>query len=145
MREFTPKKAGKKKVNLVVEKGLPRTLHIDPDQITLAVHELLRNALEADPSKQIELRVQIDALDDRLKIQVADKGPGLSKHTLAHAFDPFFSEKPAGRQRGMGLAVARQIIEAHQGRLTLEKAPAGGALATIWLPAQTANAQRGVA
>ncbi|MHC4428531.1 MAG: HDOD domain-containing protein, partial [Planctomycetota bacterium] len=145
VQDFSPKRTGEASIELVVEEGLPRTVHLDPDQITRAVHELLRNAIEAGPAKQIELGVQIDGSNDRLKIQVADKGPGLSKHALAHAFDPFFSDKPAGRQRGMGLAVARQIVEAHHGRLTLENAPAGGAIGTILLPLEPASAQRSVA
>ncbi len=124
----------KDRLTVVVEEELPQ-VHVDPDQIARAVHELIRNALEAHPSSRVQVRVQIDRLDDRLMIQVTDDGPGLSEHALAHAFDPFFSEKPAGRQRGLGLAVARQLVEAHDGRLTLENAPAGGAVATIWLPA----------
>jgi signal transduction histidine kinase len=145
VQDFSPKRTGEATIQLAVDEGLPRTVNLDPDQITRAVHELLRNAIDADPAKQIELGVQIDGSNDRLKIQVADKGPGLSKHALAHAFDPFFSDKPAGRQRGMGLAVARQIVEAHHGRLTLENARAGGAIATILLPLEPASAQRSVA
>jgi signal transduction histidine kinase len=74
-----------------------------------------------------------------------DRGPGLSEHALAHAFDPFFSEKPAGRQPGLGLTKARRLVEAHHGKLTLENGPNGGAVATIRLDVRSAGSMRGVA
>ncbi len=80
-----------------------------------------------------------------MRVQVKDEGPGLSEHALAHAFDPFFSDKPAGRQPGLGLAVARSFVEAHHGRLTLENGPAGGALATVWLDTGPGRQGRGAA
>ena len=98
-----------------------------------AVGELVRNAMEAKGSSHIELRVHTDPLDDRLRIEVRDDGSGLSEHALRHAFDPFFSDKPAGRQPGLGLARVRRYVEAHGGRMTLVNGPCGGALATIWL------------
>ena len=55
------------------------------------------------------------------------------ERVLAHAFDPFFSAKPAGRQPGLGLSRAQRIVEGHGGRLTLENGPQGGAVATIRL------------
>ncbi len=132
------------RVKLVVDGQVP-ALSLDPEQITRAVQELVRNALEAAGSAQVEVRVQIDTLDDRLNIQVRDDGPGLSDHALTHAFDPFFSEKPAGRQPGLGLAVARQLVESHGGRLTLENASTGGALATIRLHLGSDQRERDVA
>ncbi len=129
---------------MVVDGQVP-ALAVDPEQIARAVHELVRNALEAAGSAQVQVRVQIDGPDDRLKIMVMDNGPGLSEHALAHAFDPFFSDKPAGRQPGLGLALAQRLVEAHDGRLTLENKPAGGALATICLSVGGGELQRDVA
>ena len=142
--EFSPKKGKKVQVRLVVEEDLPQ-LYVDSDQIARAVRELVRNAFEADPSSQVEVRVQIDTLDDRLMIRVTDDGPGLSELALAHAFDPFFSDKPAGRQPGLGLALTRCFVEAHDGRIALENNPAGGAVATIWLPVPQGRSERGAA
>lgn len=110
-----------------------KLVFIDGQQIGRAITELVRNAMEAERSTQIEVRVQIEAADDRLKILVTDNGSGLTHHALAHAFDPFFSAKPAGRQPGLGLAQARRLVEAHGGQITLENGPAGGAVATIRL------------
>lgn len=119
-------------INTIVSDTLPHAL-IDPRQISEALNELLRNAVESKGCRHIELRVQITGSDDRLKIQVRDDGAGLNAHTLTHAFEPFFSSKPAGRQPGLGLARARRFVDAHEGRLTLENGPGRGAVATIWL------------
>jgi signal transduction histidine kinase len=107
---------------------------VDPNQMARALTELLRNALESEGSTLIEVRVQISAADGRLLIMVSDNGSGLTPHVLAHAFDPFFSAKPAGRQPGLGLAQAQRLVEAHGGTLTLENSRQGkGATATIRL------------
>jgi len=119
-------------VNTVFTKPLPAA-RVDGDLLGRALGELLRNAMEAKGSQHIELRVQTDGPDDRLRIEVRDDGSGLNEHALRHAFDPFFSAKPAGRQPGLGLATARRYVEAHGGRITLINGPSGGAVATIWL------------
>lgn len=122
-------------IKVVVEQGLADA-HIDPEQIGRALSELLRNAIESESCTHVVVRVQIDPMNDRLMISVTDNGSGLTPHALTHAFDPFFSCKPAGRQPGLGLAQARRLVEAHGGQVTLEnnKSPsARGAVATIRL------------
>jgi signal transduction histidine kinase len=94
-------------IKVVVPQALG-AINVDADQLGRAVMELLRNAVESEGSAQIEVRVQIDGADDRLNIHVTDDGSGLTPHVLAHAFDPFFSAKPAGRQPGLGLSQARR-------------------------------------
>jgi signal transduction histidine kinase len=63
---------------------------------------------------------------------VSDTGPGIAAEELENVFKPFFSTKPQGM--GMGLAIARTIIEAHRGTISAENQVAGGALFTIKLP-----------
>jgi signal transduction histidine kinase/HD-like signal output (HDOD) protein len=121
-------------INTVIGNDVPGHVLIDPDQIGRALAELVRNAVESEGSTHVELRVQIDPANDRLKLQVTDDGSGLAPYTLAHAFDPFFSAKPAGRQPGLGLSQARRLVEASGGRVTLENGPHKGAVATIRLP-----------
>jgi signal transduction histidine kinase len=73
-------------------------------------------------------------------IHVADDGEGMDGRTLSHAFDPFFSAKPAGRQVGMGLSRAQQLIAAHGGRIDLASQPGKGTTATLILPIRGADA-----
>ena len=107
----------------------------DPDQLRLAILELLHNAHSEESVSKIVISTHIDPLDGRWMLRLADDGPGLSDKALAHAFDPFFSQKPAGRRTGLGLARARRIVEAHGGELLLKNRSPRGATATIKLPA----------
>jgi C4-dicarboxylate-specific signal transduction histidine kinase len=59
-------------------------------------------------------------------VSVEDRGPGVSEGIAEKIFEPFFSTKPEGI--GMGLAICRSIVEAHDGRLWAAKSPAGGAV-----------------
>ena len=65
-------------------------------------------------------------------MSVRDAGPGFPRGLADQLFEPFFSSKAEGT--GMGLAIARSIIEAHGGTLAAENCPDGGALFTICLP-----------
>jgi signal transduction histidine kinase/HD-like signal output (HDOD) protein len=132
VQQVGPEGRRQPQVNTVLAAALP-PVWVDPDLIGSALGELVRNAAESKGSQHIELRVQTAPIDDRLKIEVRDDGSGLSEHATRHAFDPFFSAKPAGRQPGLGLARARRAVEAHGGRITLVNGPSGGAVATVWL------------
>jgi len=69
---------------------------------------------------------------NQAEIRIADTGPGIAAGDLANVFNPFFSTKPEGM--GMGLAIAKTIVEAHHGTMVAENLPAGGALFTVRLP-----------
>jgi len=119
-------------VRVSIEESMP-PVRLDRSQVAQALRELLQNAQEADPHGEIFVRVQIDPEDDRLMVSVTDAGPGLSDRALDHAFDPFFSEKPAGRQPGLGLTRARRLAEANSGQISLRNGPDRGAIACILL------------
>ena len=132
--QHNPNKKNKEiQLHTVLSNELPEMIWIDADQIGRALKELIRNAMESEGSSHIELRVQIDPANDRLKFQVTDDGSGMEPHTLTHAFDPFFSAKAAGRQPGLGLAQARRLVEASNGTITLENGSQKGAVGTIKL------------
>lgn len=132
VQRFGPGEHRQPQVNTVFTEPIPHVL-VDPELLGTALGELVRNAVESKGSTHVELRVQTDRLEDRLKIEVRDDGAGLSEHALRHAFDPFYSEKPAGRQPGLGLARASRFVDAHGGTIDLTNGPSGGAVATIWL------------
>ena len=91
---------------------------------------LIMNALEAmakQPPEKRRLIVRTSrASDGGVEISVADSGPGIEPANLPRLFDPFFTTKPNGI--GMGLAISRKIVEAHQGRIWAENNPGGGAI-----------------
>jgi signal transduction histidine kinase/HD-like signal output (HDOD) protein len=126
------------KIEVVPGEATPH-VRLDAGLIGPALRELLTNAIEAEGVTHIAVCVQTDPLDGRLRIEVRDDGTGLSDHALRHAFDPFFSEKPAGRQPGLGLARTRRAVTAHGGEVTLVNAPGGGTTATIWLRDERAD------
>ncbi len=119
-------------VRFIVRGPLPPAF-LDIDLFSVAAKELIRNAVESAESHQVVVRVQTEREDDRLMLSVLDDGAGLSPEVIAHAADPFFSSKEAGRQSGMGLAKARRVIEMHGGRLELLNRADGGAEARITL------------
>jgi signal transduction histidine kinase/HD-like signal output (HDOD) protein len=120
--------------------------HVDAERLARAVGELIRNARDWAPTGIVRVRVQIDASDGRLLIRVEDDGPGLSSKAQRHAFDPFFSERPAGRGRGLGLPLAKRLVELHGGALRLEPREPQGTAAVIslegWRAAQDREAGR---
>lgn len=106
---------------------------LDPDLVTGVLTELLANAMEACPDGPVT--ISVFCRGDDLFFEVADKGPGLSETARQHAFDPFFSERSAGRGRGLGLTRAQRMAVALGGEVALENAPEGGVLASLILHA----------
>jgi signal transduction histidine kinase len=103
----------------------------DRDQIRQVILNLLTNAYEAMPNGGTA-RLSARQTGDKLEIVVADSGTGIDDETLSRVFEPFFSKKTKGT--GLGLAVSRRIVEAHDGALTIESTPGRGCTATISLP-----------
>lgn len=107
------------------------TVPLDPAQIRQALFNLLRNAREAMPSGgTVWVRSKLDA--DSVCIEVDDDGPGVPPERVESLFDPFFTTKDHGT--GLGLAVTRQIIVAHGGRLDYAPRPGGGSRFSLRLP-----------
>lgn len=107
---------------------------LDRELVATALGEVLVNALEASADGPVSVRVQTGRPDGRLLMVVQDRGAGMSARALQHAFDPFFSEKPAGRQTGLGLTRARRLVELHGGEISLQSTPGQGTVATVSLP-----------
>ncbi|MGN6481819.1 sensor histidine kinase [Luteibacter sp.] len=104
----------------------------DPTQIEQVLINLIKNAHEAGgDEKDVTVGVHIVGRD--CLIDVSDRGPGMSETVLAQALLPFYSTKRSGT--GLGLALAREISEAHGGRIALANREGGGLRVTLVLPA----------
>ncbi len=96
---------------------------------------LVANATEAIPrDRQGRIEIRAERAGSAVRISVRDDGAGMSPEVLRRAFDPFFTTKPAGSGAGLGLPVARGIVEANGGTLSLESEPGAGTTAQIELP-----------
>jgi two-component system nitrogen regulation sensor histidine kinase NtrY len=122
-----------------VEKGPEVTIEADPDQIEQLLINLIRNAVDAALLTGGGVGVGWRAGAEQVEVRVEDEGPGLSN--LENLFVPFYTTKPGGT--GIGLALSRQIAEAHGGSLTLEnRAPEPGCEALLRLPCKEEGDRR---
>jgi two-component system, NtrC family, sensor kinase len=105
----------------------------NPLEIELVLENLLRNALAAGGRGGVLLRT--GRTDGAVRASVCDNGRGMSRRQLEHAFDPLYTTRVASGGCGLGLSIARRIIQRHQGRITLSSREGKGTLVTIDLPA----------
>ncbi|WP_374558405.1 PAS domain-containing sensor histidine kinase [Thermomonas sp.] len=105
---------------------------VDAAQLEQALINLLKNAHESgtEPS---EVRLSVRRIGDGWRIEVLDRGSGMNEAVLANALLPFYSTKRHGT--GLGLALAREIAEAHGGRIALLNREGGGLCVSMVLPA----------
>jgi signal transduction histidine kinase len=111
-------------------------IDLDEAQLRQALLNLIRNAREAMP-KGGDLTVAVLAAPGGVEIRIDDTGTGVSEELRATIFDPFFTTKQRGT--GLGLAVTREIIEAHHGTIACEPREPHGTRFTIALPALPAS------
>jgi signal transduction histidine kinase/HD-like signal output (HDOD) protein len=123
-------KSGKQ--TTVTQRVEVKEAHLDPDLAAGVLTELVANAMEACPEGPVTVTVAVR--EGSLVIEVADLGPGLTHKARQHAFDPFFSERPAGRGRGLGLTRAQRMAVAMGGGIALEDGAGGGVRAVLALP-----------
>jgi signal transduction histidine kinase len=111
------------RVRLALDPALPPLLgHYDP--LRRAFGNILRNAVEAcEGQGEIELAARSE--QDGVRLEIRDHGPGVPPELAGRLFDPYVTAKSGGT--GLGLALARQTIEMHQGTIAVEPTPGGGA------------------
>ena len=121
----------------------PDALPIRGDRVQLqqVILNLVINAMDAvaaTPAGNARVTIRTLLVDGFAELDVSDSGPGIPADKLQTIFDPFFTTKAEGM--GMGLSIARSIVEAHQGRISAENQPGGGAFFRIRLPLEHGEA-----
>jgi two-component system, OmpR family, phosphate regulon sensor histidine kinase PhoR len=120
-----------------VEAGaLPASVRCDPEGMRLALNVLIDNACKYTPDGSAIELVGRRAGDGGIELLVRDHGAGILADESAHLFDKFFRGRGAGQQTGsgLGLYMARAVVEVHGGTLTVCNRAQGGAQFRIWLP-----------
>jgi signal transduction histidine kinase len=116
------------------------TVFANPDQLKQITLNLILNAIDASPPGG-NVTVALHAKgSDRVVLEVADEGPGISAEALDHIFDPFYTTKETGT--GLGLALVHQMVIEHGGEITVESTLGRGAAFRVTLPAAGQEFQR---
>ncbi len=113
-----------------------QNIYIDKDLFRVAVNNLLTNAIKYN-REQGDVTVTVAETDDRIAIKVRDSGIGIHEDDLPHVFDKFFRSADVEAQKrgghGLGLSLAREIVELHGGRIRVQTTPGEGSEFTIEL------------
>jgi signal transduction histidine kinase len=128
------------KKRLVLEQSLGQDVpcfNADPERLQQVLINVLKNAIEATPEGG---RIEISTCrkDGWVRVAVADSGPGVPAADREKVFEPFYSTKNGGT--GLGLCISQSIIDEHNGRMSLESPPGGGACFVMDLPTDAGGA-----
>ncbi|MCX7256779.1 MAG: sensor histidine kinase [Polaromonas sp.] len=124
---------------LIQAQALPEDFPCDPELTLLTLRTLVGNAVKyTPPGTRVLLRARASA--EGVTIEVLDNGPGVSAADLPQLFERYYRGQNATSVpgTGLGLPLARELIQMQGGSLTIESAPGQGFVATVWLPAGVA-------
>jgi CheY-like chemotaxis protein len=130
---------GLRTAGIEVVRDLARTaceLTIDSDMFRQVIANIVLNSqqvlMNAPKPRVLTLRTRAEA--DHVAIEIGDNGPGVAPDVASRIFDPFFTTKPAGVGTGIGLAICKDIVQAHGGKLELVDTAGPGALFRVTMP-----------
>lgn len=114
--------------------------NIDAEQIKQVIYNIIINALESSADEKCDISLKIlkstnpllISPQEGVMIEITDCGKGIPPYQISRIFDPFFTTKSDGV--GLGLSIAKRIIENHGGNVTVESKPNKGTTFSIWLP-----------
>ncbi|MFN6570435.1 HAMP domain-containing sensor histidine kinase [Dendronalium sp. ChiSLP03b] len=107
----------------------------DPERLLQAILNLLDNAIKHSPANS-QVVISGYSQGKQAVIQIQDQGKGINENDLPRIFEQFYTTDPSrkGSSNGLGLAIAKRIIEAHQGSIIASSSPKQGATFTVYLP-----------
>ncbi len=113
-----------------------KNIFADSAQVASAIANVICNSVDsyADSAGLVKITASADPSGSFVKLTITDLGCGMDSQTLQKATYPFFSNQPAGRKRGMGLAHAARLIQLNGGSLSITSTPGSGTTVTILLP-----------
>jgi signal transduction histidine kinase len=128
-------------------RGRP-SIEVDPMLFRRVLDNLLENAHKYSPDPSSPIGLQVRSESPHVIFEVRDRGVGIPASDLPHVFDPFFRGERSRDRRsggvGLGLTLARRIVEAHGGRISIESRPGAGTTARVALPTiQTGDDKKG--
>ncbi|HET6718469.1 MAG TPA: ATP-binding protein [Rhodocyclaceae bacterium] len=114
---------------------LPRTMCL-PGHLSQALLAIVDNAVQAAATRLDggEVKVSSHAVNDQSVLVVEDNGNGIEAAALARVFDPFYTTRPVGQGTGLGLTVARDIVQVHGGQIELDSTPGQGTRVSVMIP-----------
>lgn len=130
-----------KEQHLALRVGPDCWARLDPDRFHEVVDNLLSNAVKYTPAGGA-IEVEVRATPEEVWLTVGDSGPGITQADRARLFQPFvrLSASPTGDEpsTGLGLSIAKKIVDLHGGRIEVESAPGDGARFSVVVPASAA-------
>ncbi len=134
--QLARQKLGVERLDTRVHIEPPSEVYVDSAQMASAMANIIVNGFESYPSLSGHVDIQCHGDQDHglVRISIQDRGCGMDAATRDKAVYPFFSAKPAGRKRGMGLAYAARIIQLHGGQLDISSEDGHGTTVLVTLP-----------
>jgi len=132
------RRADDKAILLLTDFGDPMPpIPMDIDGVHQVVLNLVVNGIDAVPKSTgaVNVKTRYDAENQHAIVTVGDNGPGIPKDQISRILEPFYSTKGQGGT-GLGLAVARKIVEEHRGTINIQSEPGAGTLFTVRLPSR---------
>jgi two-component system NtrC family sensor kinase len=124
-----------------IEQNLPSIL-IDQSKLQQALINLILNGIHAMPDGgELTLKIEQDIDSNNIRIDIKDTGIGIPKDQLTSIFDPFFTTKKEGEGTGLGLSVTYNIIQRHNGRISVTSTPGKGTCFSIFLPVKNMHGE----
>jgi len=120
-------------VNSLTPAAARCVVHVEPYVTNQALRGMIKNALEASP-QETQVRVTLDHTENKLRLCVSDKGTGMPEHVLSRMGEPFFTTKQTGKGMGLGVFLARTVVERLGGEMQVDSTPGQGTTVRCLIP-----------